>query len=504
MSETPPPQNAPLPLPPQGGEGEIALAHGRVDRMFLGLVGMVACCAILLYIGSVERVWLDAAPWSYGMARADREPPPEGARPALIRKAPVDEAAASVYRNAFILPEATAEEKATAEEYLKVLGVDLAESILVFPASDDELAPLLESGRLPQRGAPELLRGDLAREDRITLDGVEFRVVGRIKPSVGGMAFAYYLPHSPEIVAAHFADARVTQNGWYIPDARELPEHPGNALEAFKEEEEQDEAAGISADDPYRDQPVAQVRTRTAYRYGSILALMLGAVGGYLLHAHGLRVLARQSWPVLGALFHEVAARPRLYLGLHVLLYGGFFTAMLAGGDAPLRNIAITNYVADEFTTGGLAYIGEAYAKGDILAATLATFRNNYVIQTVLLTFGISLFPPLALGLFKTLASFVLVGFVMVPLWAGAAGGYSYHSITMVLELEAYILACFVVVAWALRIFRTMGDLASGRSMAYPFAQSLQLYWGGIVATGGMLLIAAAYEAVTLILIGGR
>jgi len=498
---------SPPPLPVSSLD-TAGLAPYHPARLWLGLLAMCGCCLLLLYIAHVESVWLDAAPWSYGMARVDKEAPPEGARPAHIRNVPVDSLPADtplvaeirkVYATA---PEVTDDElRQSNEDFLKVLGVGLAESILVFPASDEELAPLLESGRLPQRGKPEVLRGDLARADSFTLDGVEFKVVGRLKPSVGGMAFAYFLPEDAGLVAAHFVDARDTKPGWYIPDARTLPDTFGSKIAAAKAEDTGDESV---APDPFADQPVAQVRTRLAYRYGGLLALILGAIGGYHLHAQLFRMLARQQWPILGTMFWEVASRPRLFLAMHVLLFGPFFFAMYCGGELPLNNIAITRFVADQFTTGGLAYIGEAYARGDILSATLATFKNNYVIQTLGLTFGVSIV-PLALGIVKTLFSFVLVGFVMVPLWAGTAGGYAYHSITMVLELEAYILACFVVAAYTLRFYHGVLTVLSGRSPAWEGVQStLLLYWGGIVTTGLMLVIAAAYEATTLILIGGR
>jgi hypothetical protein len=68
----------------------------------------------------------------------------------------------------------------------------------------------------------------------------------------------------------------------------------------------------------------------------------------------------------------------------------------------------------------------------------------------------------------------------------------------MALELEAYILASFVVLVWPLRLWRAVTGGAFGREVF----TGLRILLGGAIVTGVMLAAAALYEAVTLIMMG--
>jgi hypothetical protein len=223
--------------------------------------------------------------------------------------------------------------------------------------------------------------------------------------------------------------------------------------------------------------------------------LVLVALGGVWTYLRAFRLLADQPTGIFAASLREMGARPKLFIGMHILMYGVFFAAMLAGSMLPLANFSITQYIGDMFSGGELSYIGDAYASGNILRAAFATFFNNYVVQTLGFTFAVSLI-PLALGVFKTAASFALVGFGMAPIWAGTATGYSYHALTMVLEFEGYIVACFAVTAWALCWCRVP---FKGITKAEA-AQSVAMFLSGAALSGVLLAIAALYEATTLIL----
>jgi len=64
----------------------------------------------------------------------------------------------------------------------------------------------------------------------------------------------------------------------------------------------------------------------------------------------------------------------------------------------------------------------------------------------------------------------------------------------MVIELEAYILACFCVAVWPLRMFQAIRTTDEK-----PLIVGLRVFFGGILLTGIMLFIGAFYEAATLI-----
>lgn len=464
-------------IPPPGGAS-------RFPRIGFGFALIALCCLLLGYIASVERAWLEGEPWAFATAQVTDAPAPVGALPARFRKLPPEARPPDTPVIAALRAQFTADaasDPAEADAMLDLLGANLSETIIMLPAGD--WSRMLESGRLPQPGRPEVLMGDLARMQGFTLDGVHFEAVGRLKAAAGGFAFAYLLPHDPALAAAHFASEKGGRAGWFLPDVRQVDR------EALEREEGGAEPA------PPSEQPVQQTRTRPAYAYGGIIALIIGALGGYLFHAGLLARYAARS-----ALCADVACRPRLFLATHLVLYGTFFVSMHYGAQLPLNNIAISHFVYDQFTTGGLKYIGDAYASGDILDAAVATFRNNYVLQTLVLTLAVSLV-PLGLGIVKTGLSFVLTGFAMAPMWTGTASGYAYHAITMVFELEAYIIACFAVACWTLSLWGAVFTPLTGAPGRLRHA--FRAYLEAAVLTGLLLAAAALYEALTLILLGG-
>jgi hypothetical protein len=443
---------------------------------FSGPISLILAGMIVLgLVGGAEDRWSLEQPWSEAVIAADTSAGlsgiPEGAFPAYVR---------GVSR---VAPTPVDELLDTLHELAQKEGLDLPlnapERVIAVAVDPQQFAPLLEAGRLPAPGSAEVLAGDLARSEPFELDGERFEVVGQLKRGVSGLVFAYLAAYSPEI-APHFTAAAGATQGWLHPEGLSqlktlLPDH-GPASE--------DVLGG-------------QTRVPAWCTLSAMLGLLLVAWGGAAVYARLFRCLSDPPTPVLGPVLQETVRRRRLFRGVHVALYGVFFSFMVAGAEFPLLNYRLTEYMRGVFAEGGLSYIGDAYASQNILDAALATYYNNYVVQTLGYTFLISL-PPLALGVFKTAASFALVGFAMTPIWAGAATGYMFHSLTMALELEAYILASFVVLVWPLRLWRAVTGGAFGREVF----TGLRILLGGAIVTGVMLAAAALYEAVTLIMMG--
>jgi hypothetical protein len=181
-------------------------------------------------------------------------------------------------------------------------------------------------------------------------------------------------------------------------------------------------------------------------------------------------------------------------VSLHLVLYGVFFLSMAAGLVWPGANAALKAWVGAVFSEGGLSYVGQAYASGNIVHAATATFYHNFVTATLVWNIGLSLVIPF-IGLFKTAVSLGLVGFAMAPIWSNTFAGYTYHSVTMGIELEAYILATFSIVVYALHFFR---GIVRGNFL-HEWGQGFQTALGSAVIAGVLLAVAALYEAVTLI-----
>jgi len=227
-----------------------------------------------------------------------------------------------------------------------------------------------------------------------------------------------------------------------------------------------------------------------------VVGLMLVATGGAIVQIRLFQILAGRRTGLLAPIFAEVRKAPFLLAVLHVIIYGAFFMAMALGLRSPFAFLMVEDLVTSAFREGDLAYIGAAYASGNIPLAMATTFFHNYFVATVGLTLLPSLIIPFA-GVLKTLGTFAMVGFAMAPIYTGTAAGMVYHSITMTLELEAYIIAAFAVTMYPIRF--VTGFARSGSLMGA--LDGLKVMGSAIVLTGVMLAIAAAYEAVTLIML---
>lgn len=366
------------------------------------------------------------------------------------------------------------------EELIDRLGLDRTETVICGQWPNDALLAVVVSGRLPESGAFEVLAGDLARLDSFTMDGQVFRVTGRMARGIPSLSFAYYLPSSPATDAL-FTNEAGGEPCWFHPNG--LAEIDWTAP-PFDTEEKTRLRGG-------------QARTSARTALLTLLGLVAAAFGGVLFHYRIFLHLARRNIP-FGALCREVARRPRLFLTVNAVLYGAFFAPACLAPVVPVANMRMNGLIASEFQEGSLSYVGEAYAGGDILKAGGATFLHNYGVATVLFTFLPSLFIPFA-GAVKTMLSFALVGFAMAPIWTDMASGFAYHSITMVLELEAYIVASFAVIV--LPVYVLLG-LSKGPFGAHLLS-GLRLFGSAMITTAVMLAVAAFYEAATLILLRG-
>ncbi len=359
---------------------------------------------------------------------------------------------------------------------LRALGLDRTELLIIADLPVEDLAPLLDSGRLPRPGHPEVLAGAFAQATEIHADDGHFVVVGRLKRNVAGLATAYLMPAHEDWEPLF---ERTTTRGWLDP----------HGITHIKNRADPGESA------PHPELIAGPAASRVNVALLSLIALSFVATGGAGLHRAAFARLAQRGGGVLGPAVRAFGVHPALVGGLHAFLYGAFFFAMLTAIAIPHINALVLGFITRAFTDGSLGYVGRAYASGNVLNAAAATWVNNFLLQTVALTVLVSIVVP-CIGVLKTLASFVLAGFGMAPLWSGMASNFTYHSITMTLELEAYIYACVAVVIFWMRI----GSAARQRSLA-PMKDGLRVLASGTVLAGILLAIAGLYEATTLILL---
>ena len=340
---------------------------------------------------------------------------------------------------------------------------------------------VLAWGRMPVPGKPEALAGDLADSAVVSVPPVDFEVVGQLKRGVPVFLGAYILPAHP-----HF-------RALFVGDDVEI---------AWLDLAAVDQLQALALDAPDRLENIQGVESMSRAQSGfaslGILALVMMALGGSLMQFRLLCRAARRAPVFLGQILRDLAGRPRLAGFMHVILYAAFFGAMIAGAALPRLNLHMTEWTRYMFAEGDLDYIGAAYASGNIPAAAAATFRHNYLIATLLTSMLPSLIVP-CWAVFANLLRFALVGFVLAPLWAESAAGYTYHGITMVLELEAYIVASFAAVMFVVHVTGGLWRGAAGEGLR----RGLTAIGSGAVLVGIMLGVAALYEAATLILLGG-
>ncbi|MDK1021805.1 MAG: hypothetical protein QGD90_09245 [Candidatus Hydrogenedentes bacterium] len=441
-------------------------------KLVLGLLLLASGPLIILSVAVLEGIDRESQTWGSAVFAPDGRPPWPGTHIIHVRHVPLRH-----FSNQQAMYEQVRD--AVPREEAEAIGLDMTERVISIDMPSGEMEPLLESGRAPWPGEPELVAGVYTRLDRFELDGTTFQVVGRLQPGIPGLYFAYLLPAEP-VWNPIFAGSEEATTGWLDPGGAERISKMEDP-EAFLEQEK------VVA---------LQAPARTAYALVVILGLLFVAIGGALAHVALFRRWARVRAGVFSPMFTAVAQHRRLVLGMHVLLFGSFFLSMFMSMRYPFISIFLQKYIAHEFSEGGLSYIGAAYESGDIFLAAGATFLNNYLLQTVLLTVIISFVVPM-IGVLKTLASFVLAGFGMAPLWAGMSAMFVFHSITMTLELEGYIFACVAVCAFWIHIQEGMRQ----RQLKEGFLAGIKVVGSGTLLSGVMLALAGLYEATTLILL---
>ena len=481
---------------------------------WLVALGLIAAATTSLFaLSRLEAGWLRTQPWSSAIRTEDYVVQDGAAIAAWSRELPLEQSVGESEVVAIIqqdLARMAAESARGTPEGQKAVNpfdttqmLDLSylprASLVMLDLPSAEFEPLLATGRLPEVGKREILAGSLLSDRDLDLDGARYTVVGRLRSQVRGFVKTYVLPLD-EAVRGNLTEADGWKRGSVVVDGIDR-------LDTLVPELFDASAA---------ERPVVHlgpVPTRPIIAWGVWLSLLSAASGASLGFITLLRWLARSTIPVISSAMRETVLWPRLFWGLHIFLFGAFFAAMAIGMRDPELNHLFTEYASHTFTDGGLKYVGDAYQSGDIPRAAHATFHNNFVMQTLLFTSGSSLVVPLFTGVVKTLASFVVVGFAMAPLWAETASGMSYHVLTLVLELPPYVLAAFGVSIWSIYALRFLwspirlwylGDKARGEPIIEEAAMQLPrglLVLAVCTALSGLFLyVAAWYEAATLIL----
>ncbi len=201
--------------------------------------------------------------------------------------------------------------------------------------------------------------------------------------------------------------------------------------------------------------------------------------------------LVRRAWSM--ALTYR-----RAYITLNIIYYGLVALGMAYVSANPAVQQALVEQVGSAFTEGPLSAVGGAYGGGQILAAMALTFVVNLVLGTVLVIGLPSLIIPFS-GILMGVYRAVLWGLMLSPSHPGLRLAMIPHSLTLLLEGQAYIVAMLAAYVHG-RAFlwpKSAGVEGHGRGYVEGLKRGLRLY----LLVTLLLLVAAVYEALEVILL---
>ena len=201
--------------------------------------------------------------------------------------------------------------------------------------------------------------------------------------------------------------------------------------------------------------------------------------------------LLKSAWAV-------VKENRREYISMNIIYYGLVAIFMvIAAFNRPLQD-GLIKTIGEAFLSGPLALVGSAYLNAEVLKAIALTFLVNLFIASVLYITLPSLIIPF-LGLLLGIYRAVLWGLIFSPLHPDMQLVMIPHSLTLILECQAYILVMFAA-------------FLQGRSFLWPKTAGVEGhgrgYLAGLQLTGKVyvlvvltLLAAAIYEVIEVLLL---
>jgi hypothetical protein len=186
----------------------------------------------------------------------------------------------------------------------------------------------------------------------------------------------------------------------------------------------------------------------------------------------------------------------RAYVALNVIYYGLILGAMFFVAFNPSLQQSLMAHVREAFAKGSFRPVWFAYAHKHVLLAMVLTFLVNFVfgsLATITLPSMIVPFSGLAMGILRA----TLWGLLFSPTESGIGLGMIPHSLTVVLEGQAYVVAMFAAYLHG-RSFvqpRSVGAATCGEGYVAGLKMSLHLYSLVIL----LLFVSAVYEAIEVI-----
>jgi len=183
----------------------------------------------------------------------------------------------------------------------------------------------------------------------------------------------------------------------------------------------------------------------------------------------------------------------KTYASINVLYYGLTAACMIYVSANPAVQKMLMASALTSFTSGPLAFVGQAYSGGQVIWTSAVTFLVNLILGTAIEITLPSLIIPFS-GLLMGILRAGLWGLMLAPTTKTMALAMIPHSLTLILEGQGYILALLAVVIQgkAFLFPKSEGTASHIEGYKIGFVKTAKLY----VLVVGMLLVAAIYEAI--------
>jgi hypothetical protein len=186
----------------------------------------------------------------------------------------------------------------------------------------------------------------------------------------------------------------------------------------------------------------------------------------------------------------------RAYVTLNAVYYGLILIGAVAAALFPNSQQNLVANTSAGLNSGPLSWLTNAYTSGNFTLAALGTFGVNLVGGA----FGTLTLPSAIIPFSGVLAGCVrasMWGMTLAPTTPKMMLAMIPHSITMLLEGQAYVLAMFGSYLWATWLFHPDRAGASTAGQAYRAGARANLQLYKLIVP--LLALSAAYEALEVI-----
>jgi hypothetical protein len=345
---------------------------------------------------------------------------------------------------------------------------------------------MLQTGRLPEPGTSEVLAGCQAiQTDKIVINNSELKIVGRLKRTVELLAESLVLYKNAESSEIFKEDE--LYNGFLVKFSEQQKEDEkftGSLKSAFPK----------NKFTPY----TSWLRTRPTPFFFYIAGMSVLLFGGTFLFFN-IYKLSAGIFKNTGAAhaLQIICEYKYLFFSVHLASFGLCLLFMVFVYYLPEVQYFLTLVVHSEISSGSgpLAVAGKAYMSENILSAAVVTFVINFLIGSLLFITIPSILIP-GSGILMVLFRSAMWGLILSPSLVRISTAMVPHSITLLLEGEAYILAAFFGLLMLIFLFRK----SHGEGLAQRYKNAFIVNMQGIILIAIILAIAALYEAVEVIL----